>query len=129
MSDETKACPNRDCDHTGDFTEIVWGETGHGLGVWVRCDCGAAGPFTLLCDSFSDVAKAEAEARRLWNDLPRATGPGEATRSLMEAMRDAIDGWEERDYLCFNHESGFGETVDRSTVAAALRECGMEAGS
>jgi len=71
MSDETKACPNRDCDHAGDFTEIAWGETGHGLGVWVRCDCGAAGPFTLLCDSFSDVAKAEAEARRLWNALPR----------------------------------------------------------
>ena len=125
MSVELKSCPNPECEDSDPQSECSWRY------VWYACQtCDTrAARAEVVGDSAAGWDAARDEARRLWNALPRVTGPGEATRSLMEAMRDAIDDWEERDYLCFNHESGFGETVDRSTVVAALRENGMEAGS
>lgn len=129
MSERKSAgCPNRDCDHTGDFTEAALGDTGHGVGVWIRCDCGAAGPFALLSDALSDVAVAEAEAWRLWNALPRETGPGEATRrvvSTFAAMIDAAGGRPEPGSFVAAVCLAFG--ID--DIRAAIRECGIEAES
>jgi len=125
MSYERKLCPNPECEDGDPQSEYT--------GRWVWCGCQTcdtrAARVEVEGDSAADWDAATTEARRLWDALPRDAGPEAATRPLLEAMRAAIDGWEELDYLCFNHEHGFGETVDRSTVVDALRENGMEAGS
>lgn len=126
MSDEPKACPSRDCKPIASllYDHSEWGE------CRVYCDgCGVCGPWAHIEGKRPDPDAIEAEARRLWNDLPRATGPGEATRKVLELARETVKavGLDPAKhvgcgYLC-------RVRLDLDDIAAALRECGMEAGS
>jgi len=86
MSDETKPCPNPECEDGK--IKSAWFEDTHVYEAWIFCGC---------CETRGPRAKAKdldavaAEARRLWNALPRAMGPGEATRRVFEWP--AIDRW------------------------------------
>lgn len=84
MSDELKPCPNRECrnDRVGTASRVL---DASGLSqAFGECPtCGTRGPLAVG----PTLADAEAEARRLWNALPRDepaddAREGEATRLL-----------------------------------------------
>jgi len=116
MSDETKACPNPECED-GKIKSAWFRDLGV-CEAWFFCAaCKLSGPRTKA----SDLDAVIAEARRLWNALPRATGPGDATRSVLAGLAEHLE----------DHDGAV--TMEAWVVVgeleAALRECGMEAGS
>lgn len=135
MSGELKACPNPEC-KGGRIDLRTEKHNAETVVSWCQClDCGVRGPAAVrLSDRTSGpvVVDNKRIAADRWNAMPRVTGPGEATRSILATLAakqaEAVKTTEEYTLYVWPSPWG-GREITYETVTAALSENGMEAGS